>query len=321
MKILLSVYSVKIYKVKDEQLLSKFGGNVDFLPFFHKFTKHIYKNVQHWDKTKQSKLSFTCPTIKDIILSDTERTIYGYFEAGHNGEDFKIKDFQKDKRKFKRVRKTDSSMRGAFFYLLVPKASKSGYLILQVPDGKGIKKLLEHSLREYINLQGLQAYHVEIKSLINEKVFYSMIDKGLLKDMTFTKYGIPENIEDLNNSNTKPVIGGGSIKTIYHDYDLGKPFKNFVKTLFAKKRTEKDGDARSVIEFNNIKADELTVKIEFDGKQKTFHVENFGRTLPDIDVTDEVLNNRNEVDINKLIIEAKALIDEVTDKITENDIK
>jgi hypothetical protein len=65
----------------------------------------------------------------------------------------------------------------------------------------------------------------------------------------------------------------------------------------------------------------LSVKVEYRGKQKTFHVENFGRTLPDIDVTDDVLNDEGEIEFKKLISQAQELIDEVKDKVTKEDMK
>jgi hypothetical protein len=320
MRILLSVYSIKILQQRNEQLLSKFGGNIDFLPLFDKFTKHIYKNVQHWERPKHPKLTLTLPKNKKVKIVENQRCMYGFFEAGRDGDEFKVKDFNGGSKKVKYVRKKDSSLRNAFFYLSVPKLRKRGYLILQVPEAKGIKNHLEHTLREYMKLQGLPQYQIEISSLINETVFYKMIDAGLLKELAFTKYGIPETLDGLKNSDAKPKIGSGSIKTIYHDNNLGVRFKAYVKSVFSKKRLEKSGDDRSVIEFDNIIADELSVKIEHDGKQKTFHVENFSRTLPDIDVTDQVLNKKGELEIDKLIDQSVELIDDVKLTINKKDV-
>lgn len=319
MKVLLSVFSVRILQHKNEQLLSKFGGNIDFLPLFHKFNKHIHKNVQHWKRDKYPTQSLTCPSYKKIILLSEERCLYGSFDAGRDGDFYKVKNYNEVKPKVKIIRPKDSTLRNAFFYLSVPKLSKKAYLVLQVPEGKGIKHVLEHFLREYFNSQGLQQYHVEITNSINEKVFYTMIDNGLLKDLTFTRYGIPETTDGMKNSEDKPQVGTGSVKTIYHDNNLGKRYRDYVKSIFAKKRMEKEGDTRSVIEFDDIKANELSIKIEYQGKQKTFHVENFGRTLPDIDVTSEVVE-KNEIVLEKMIAQSRVLIDEVNTKVKKSDI-
>jgi hypothetical protein len=231
MKVLLSVFSVKIVYQKNEQLLSKFGGSIDFLAFFNGFTKYIHKNVQHWERVKHPKLTLTLPKNEKVKLLKDERCIYGYFEAGRDGDEFKVKNFNEPEPKVKYIRKKDSSLRNAFFYLSVPVSRKRGYLVLQVPEGKGIKYLLEHVLDEYVKQQGLLGYHIKISNLINEKVFYKMVDNGLLKELTFIKYGIPNTVDQLKNSDVKPQIGSGSIKTIYQDSNLGVRFKDFAKSV------------------------------------------------------------------------------------------
>jgi len=321
MKVLLSVYGLRIIQSKNEQVLSKFGGNVDLFKLFKGFYNEIHKNVKHKKGYSHQKLTLTCHKSRSKPFVYKERYAYGYFIAGRNGDNYKVKNYTSGAtNKVKIIRPEDTTLRDAFFYLSVPANKKRGYLVLQVPPGKGIKMLVENFLNDYLKSKGLQAFRVQLTGMINEKVFHRMINKGVLKEMTFTKHGIPNSMDDLKNNDDKALLSSGTVKTIYQNDNLGDLFKKFALDLFKQKGKRQEGDQRTIIEFGHIKAEEVSVKVDVGGKKKTFQIQNFDQTLPDIDVTHEVLNQKKQIDIDKMVYQAEQLIDEVKLNVDKNDL-
>lgn len=326
MRVLLAVFGVKINLRKNEQILSNFGGNIDFLKLYHEFALHVLQNVWHWDRKDKPTLSLTCVSDTLPVISESTREVYGFFDAGRDGDRFKVRNFRVEKSDTTHIDPEHSSIREAFHYMYVPKGRSRGYLVLQVPEGQGIKHLVNHALNEFLRIKGLSSYRVEISNLINDKVFHRMMDTGFFKELILTKYGLPEELDSYNNNDVKPVVMRGTMKTIFQATDLSGSWKEKARSIFNLGRVKKaqEGNQQIFVEIMGHKDeyDEVAIKLDLNGKQKTFHVANSNRTLPDLDVTSNVKRKANgRLDVNDLLIQAKDLIEDVSDKVDFNDIQ
>jgi len=325
MKVLLAVFGVKIISKGNDQILSKFGGNVDFLKLYHEFALHVLKNVWHWNRGDKPTLSLTCISETLPILSESTREAYGFFDAGRNGDRFKVKDFNIETSEVTHINPDHSSIREAFYYLQVPSGRSRGYLVLQVPEGQGIKHLVNHALNHYFKTKGLTSYRIEISNLINDKVFHRMMDTGFFRELILTKYGLPTELDSYNNNNSKPVVMKGTMKTIFQATDLSGSWKDKARSIFSLGRQKKtEGNSKIFVEIMDHKDDydEVAIKLDLNGKQKTFHVANNNRTLPDLDVTSNVNRKANgSLELNDLLTQARELIQDVSDKVELDDIQ
>lgn len=321
-KVLLAVYGVQIYRKSDSQIPSNFGGNVDFLTLFHEFTDYVLKNVQKWERPKETNLALTCPTLP--VLDTKGREVRGFFNAGRDGERFDIQNLNVKGVAPVRVTRDLHSIRGAFFYLHVPIGQRKAYLVLQRAHSQGIKELVMHCFNDFMALKGLNDYRVILYNLINDKVFVDMMSKGRFKELTLTKLGIPKNIDDLRGKSEKPIVEKGSIKTIYQAYDLGDTWKEWIlNKVGATRQSKQNPSEKVVVEINGAPEsyDEVSVLVELNGKQKTFRLANTSRTQPDMDVTDNVrLDDDGQLLLGDLLTQARELVDSVKLDVNRDDI-
>ena len=322
-RVLLAVYGVKITDRGHEQNVDKFGGNLDLLKIFNEYIDDIYKRrrIIEPDKKKAGHrhLSSTKPSVK----KDGDRGVYGQFVIGKNGDSVTVAEYDLsngDKKGEYTVTEDKFLDREAFFYLSVPVNSKRAYLILQLPAAKGVKQTVFNSFKDYWKGLGIGRYTVQFNSLINARVFNKMMDAGVFKEMTFTKNGIPKDIEKLHNDDGKIPIEKGKVKTTITGDSLEwlKPLAVGMYEHSRKKEHAKGLDAHSVYEFDYEKYTEVSITVDVKGKRKTFHVRNVSRTAPDMDVTD-LLPDRWTIE--NLLAQAKDLVDSVTFKIAKGDIK
>lgn len=323
-RVLLAAYSVRVKKNGREEQLSNFGGGHDFLTFFRDFAEKSITNIRKWEQEKRPTYRLTCPPSFPPKLVEENREVYGFFDAGRDGDRFRIGNFDVEKEPvLTDVRDEDTSLRECFFYLRIPKGASKGHLILQVPEGQGIKFILEHFLREYRDEIGLKIYSIEIASLFNEKIFNRMVEVGKLKEMTFTKYGIPAKLDKLKGKDEKIPLSQGRIKTTYQSNDFGAEYLEIAKGLWGAEK--KEGNSKVVVEImdDTNEYDEVSMMVEVDGKQKTFNVTGRNRTaLPDVDVTKMVNKDKTgRLNISELLIQCNELIEDVTFIVKKEDVE
>lgn len=315
-RVLLAVYGIKILKkrVREEQVLSLFGNNTDFLKLFYDFAFYVFKSKQELPRSKDGTRTLVLTCVEPPVINEVDRIVYGFFDAGLNGERYRVRDYTGKQPKVTDVGAHQHSMRDPFFYLYVPKGRKRAYLVLQRSEGQGIKDLVLNLLQRYMYKESFMDFLIEDTNLINDKVFNEMLDKGFFKKLSLIKYGVPKNIEAFNNDNVKPTIAKGSIKTTYQAADL-TGFRELGRRLFNLKPKD---DERIVVEISGERqeVDEVSMCLDLGGKQKTFHVANSSRVQPDVDVTGKIKYNaaKHQLDVNDLIAEARSLVEDVTDK-------
>lgn len=322
-RVLLAAYGVKITDRGHEQQVARFGGNLDLLKIFNDYIDDIFTHRRIIEPEKNKAGHRHLSSAKPSVKQEGDRAVYGLLVIGKNGETITVSEYDLsngDKKDEFPVTEDKFLDREAFFYLHVPLNSKKAYLILQLPAAKGVKQTVFNSFKEYWKKLGLGQYTVHFNSLINARVFNMMMDAGVFKEMTFTKNGIPKDIEKLHNDDGKIPIEKGKVKTTITGDSLEwlKPLAVGMYEHSRKKEHAKGLDAHSVYEFDYEKYTEVSITVDVKGKRKTFHVRNVSRTAPDMDVTD-LLPDRWTID--NLLEQAKDLVDSVTFKIAKGDIK
>lgn len=327
-RILFAAYSVQITKRGEPQYTDTLKGKHDLLNLFTRFVEHIHANREFFLPRKKGDGIRQISCIKSSISETEDRGLYGYFVVGKNGEKLSISKYDLDngaQLRSENVSADDFVDRTAFFYLHAPRRRKRAYIVLQLPGGRGIKESILAAFHRYWYKQDLSGLALRFTGLLNSKLFDSMIDSGTFKEMVFTRNGIPSNIEELGNYSGKIPIEKGVVKTVVKSSSLDW-LKEMARRIMTDSRIRQAlidrGEDPSVIEsdldFDYKVYSEIAMKFHHRGKNKTFHVRKQSRTLPDIDVTDNLPDNWG---VDDLLKEAKDLVESVSFKINEDDIQ
>lgn len=282
-RILLSTYILKIRdRQKNDQILSRFNGEDDFLRIMENYLNSIFQTILATADTRDTTaihLTLDAPPHVNI----ENRSIHGFFSTGISGEQYDIKDVE-SRETIVEVQKNHAAFRNIFFYLKIPTERDNGALILQRKAKFGIKTILKKTLNRYVKEQGYQNYTVYINNIVHGRVYETMITHGNLKKVDFIKRKLPSSIEAYYNNDLREDQIPGTLKTsMLSPTSLPQNYKNFVNNLFTNPDRER-------IEIDGIDEDfdEIEFELELNGKRKTFYVKHKNRIQPDIDVTNDV---------------------------------
>jgi len=307
-----------------------FGNNnsLDLLELFHGFADDVLKNIRKPITSKHTHV-FTCVDYMLPTLDDDEREAYGFFHSGRDGDYYTVAKYEEDGTSNRKTRVTRDmhSTRDSFYYLKVPKGAgkKRAYLVLQRAEGQGIKDMVARLFQDYMNkVIGHRDFRVVFLNLVPDKVFTSMMEHGKFKQLTLVKHGIPKNIESLRNQEERIPIEDGTIKTIYQANNLGSSWKEWGLQKFGATRESKPSKQpkRVVVELTGRQEeyDEVSMLVELDGKEKTFHLSSTSRTQPDMDVSKNVeLDGNGHLRTDHLLTQSRELVADVTLEITPDD--
>jgi hypothetical protein len=303
-RIFFSTYSIRLYDRGTPISFKNFNGNEDFYNKLVEFTAHILSEFASAPSIAGlTTLHLTLD--KPAVVKQDDRLIYGYLSSGINDDDYKVMD-EENKVLFEGKR-NHRTFRKLFFYIFLPLGQQYGYVIIQRKPSLGAKGLLLESINQYLYGLGYTNFKVSLSNMLNSRVYETMMKVGNLKRIDFIKHSLPATKEELVENG--PNTDKGTITTsIQARGSLSSYWKQVVDELF--KREYKD----SIIEIDdNIKdLNEITFELEFKGKKKTFHVLNRERTQPDVEVTDEIELDEDNIPIeNSLAAVAQGLIDDL----------
>lgn len=303
-RIFFSTYSIRLNDRGTGVPFINFNGNEDFYDKLVEFTKQILSQFA----TAPSSAGLTTLHLtldKPAVFDKDKRMIYGYLSSGISDEDYKVMD-EENNLMFEGKR-NHRTFRKLFFYISLPLGQQYGYVIIQRKPSLGAKGILLNSINNYLQNLGYKNFKVSFSNMLNSRVYETMMKQGSLKRIDFIKHSLPATKEELidNGPNTEK----GTITTsIQARGSLSPYWKQVVDELF--KREYKD----SVIELDdNIKdINEVEFELEFKGKKKTFHVLNRGRTQPDVEVTDEIEHDEENIPEEESLAQvAQNLIDDI----------
>jgi len=286
-KILFATYTIKVrLKHKKEYFKLDNIETKDLFDLFLKFIRAIESNpttisqsIYNSNKIKTKK---TLRLGRDLNLNITDRVYYGRFESGISGSKGVISDIEKNDDIFK-MQENHARMHPLFFYIDIPKNKKEAYLILQRENSFGIKGLFLDSFNLFLANLGYKDYFIEINNLLLPKVLTSMLDKGKVKNVTLFENTLPPEIEDVLDSGWNKKLLKLEAKTVIKN-KIGIPIKGLIRKVFYSKLngnfTEVDGLQK--------RFKEVSFTLEQDNKIKTYYLMSQNKTLPDLDVTDDI---------------------------------
>lgn len=303
-RILLSTYILKIRdRQKNDQILSRFNGEDDFLRIMENYLNSIFETILATADTRETTaIHLTLDAPPNVNIEN--RSIHGFFSTGISGEQYDIKDVE-SRETIVEVQRNHAAFRNIFFYLKIPTERDNGALILQRKAKFGIKTILKKTLNRYVKGQGYVNYTVFVNNVVHGRVYRTMIRQGNLKKVDFIKRRIPSSIEAYYNNDMREDQIPGTLKTsMLSPTSLPQNYKNFVNELFTNPDRER-------IEIDGIDEDfdEVEFELELNGKRKTFYVKHKNRIQPDIDVTADVdLSEQGQPTTESLIRISEELI-------------
>lgn len=306
-RILLSTYILKIRdRQKNDQILSRFNGEDDFLRIMENYLNSIFETILATADTRETTaIHLTLDAPPNVNLEN--RSIHGFFSTGVSGEQYDIKDVA-SRETIVEVQRNHAAFRNIFFYIKIPTERDNGALILQRKAKFGIKTILRKTINKYVKGQGYQNYTVSINNVVHGRVYRRMIAEGNLKKVDFIKRRLPSSIEAYYNNDTRAEQIPGVLKTsMLSPTSLPDNFKSFVNELFTNPDSE-----RIEIEGIDEDFDEVEFELELNGKRKTFYVKHKNRIQPDIDVSSDVeFNEQGQPSTESLIRISEELITDI----------
>jgi hypothetical protein len=304
-KILFATYQIRIKNNKrDYQFLDRFNGEDDFFNTFKTYTEHIFENTKTL-VSKNIKKKFTLR--EPCTINETDRTLFGYFNAGLTGEKKTIKNDEIPEEGEFKQEKYHSSYQPVFFYIYIPKGKKEAHLILQKEVNFGIKTNLKNTLIEYVLSLGYLDNRIEFSATLHHSVYKKMMEYGKLKRIELITKRIPSTPEDLN-SPTKYSKSGRFVTSLSSNTDLGDVYKTWITGLNVSGDKHKQVEIREM----NDTVDEVEFELELDGSTKKFYVADTRKPMPYIDVTDNLeFDDTEEPTKDSLIKKAEELIKEM----------
>jgi len=241
------------------------------------------------------------------ISNSSTRTVYGHVSSGVGGDKFSVRIEGQTNTEFKSDPNIHITFRNLFFYLQLPRDKTYGYLIIQKKRDVGAKRLLEKALNKYLREQGYSQYVAKINYMLNGRVYDRMMSEGNLKNIDFIKKTIPATMEQFYSDG--PNTEKGTLTTsIRSPFSLSPYWKDYIDRLFKKEHRDSTIELLDGLDSFN----EIEFELELNGKIKTFHVFDKGRTLPDVEVsTDLEFDEFNEPTVESLVNVSSSLIDDM----------
>ena len=310
--IFLSTYKIRVKntRVDGYNIMGQFNGKDDILPVIAEYLNDIFTTpvrVNNDDEDRSTMLNLTLKEPPIVLTS--ERIIYGYFDAGVSGQDITVKDRHSKITVFEGDRDNHGLYRYIFFYMKLPYKSDSGYLILQRKARFGIKSAFTYLLKKWFQQRGYQDTVINIGAVLSGQIFNKMLSLGSLKKVNFIVNYIPSDITEFVNNNENPSLKEGStITTIQSKNGLSDSWVNFAKIQYLKE------NKRTLVEFEEEEKeyDEIQFEVEYRGRKKTFYANRRDRTVPDLDVTAEVIKDpkTGEPYLNSLLDKCAEIIED-----------
>lgn len=287
----LNIYKFELLnKVKEQQVLSFYNEEEDFLDTMDDFLSYIFINIRDYTDTQGKYRTFT---LSSIQKKDYEkRIISGFFDSAYTGESGKIKDRKTNSVKFN-VEQKDLFSKDFFYLIYVPKGSKFGFLIIQRKENHGVKSIFESAFNNFMRMKGVSNYTLLLKQAPPRYFIHNFLENGRLKE-----FRLIEN--DLNKEFLEQRIDFGREERTYK-INIKSRENNSLKNILIELYNSFNGVTEKIHFLNKGKFDEISFVIEFKGTTKTFYIRNKEKTRSSIDVSNQIEYVNGEPSIESMI--------------------
>jgi len=280
-KIGLSTHTIRVrqrYKRGDSfEFLGSFGERHSLYEVAHELLTLLAAGHTH---NEQQQNLLHIPRLE----SDGE-SIWGLIEAGEHGFGSRLVNVKTKKDSYKRS-PDDAEMVPHYFLLNLPADTNKGLLILQRFGSRGVQVQFSRALQGAVT-ETAPRYILDINPHVPHEVMKYLLE-GRLKGLTFTRYGLPEEIADAVGLGGK-VEEQVKVRTII-DAPRNRflPRQKWIRDLLENKRSFYE--VRNELGFE---AESISVTVDYSGSRRTVDFTNPERITPHIDVSDRVVTGPN----------------------------
>lgn len=275
------MYTYTIYRVallnkaNEEQMLSLFNGETDFLKICNQYYNSLQKQKFGYYDNQGKKRAFSITS--DIEFQEKNRIVVSYLDSAYSGESLEIRSPLNNLNYL--VKEEELQSRRLFSYIHIPKSSKFGYIVFESKANHGVKVIFERQLQKFLNESGFQGFRIQITPGLNFNYLSNMIDKGMLKKVRLINYKYTEgsqyslwNIKS-GNQHTEEWKSTSKTDNDVTKHELGRLFFSNVS------KNEK------ISFFNQYLVDEIAFEICHNGSSKTFYIKDKSKMRSNIDVS------------------------------------
>lgn len=286
----LNIYRFELLnKVKEQQVLSFYNEEEDFLDTMDDFLNYVFQNIRDYIDPQGKYRTFTLSNPQR--KNQEKRIISGFFDSAYTGENGKIKDRKTNNVKFK-VDHKDLFSKDFFFLIHVPKGSKFGFLIVQRKENHGVKSIFESAFNNFMRMKGVSNYSLVLKQAPPRYFIQNFLEKGRLKE-----FKLVEN--DLNEEFSKKKFDFGREERIFKVNKSRE--SNILKEVLIELYNSFDEEAEKIHFLDKGKFDEISFVLEYKGTTKTFYVRNKEKTRSNIDVSNQIEYVNGEPSMESMI--------------------
>jgi hypothetical protein len=286
----LNIYRFELLnKVKEQQVLSFYNEEEDFLNTMDDFLSSLLKNVRNYMDTQGKYRTFTLGSLQK--KDEGKRIKSGYFDSAYTGEKAKIKDRRTNDIKFSLDQK-DLFSKDFFFLIYVPKGFKYGFLIVQRKENHGVKTIFESAFNTFMRDKGVSNYSLLLKQAPPRYFIQNFLEKGRLKE-----FKLVEN--DFHEEFSEKKFDFGREERIFK---VNKSRESHIlKEVLLELYNSFDEEAEKIHFLDKGKFDEISFVLEYKGTTKTFYIRNKEKIRSNIDVSNQVDYVNGEPSIESMI--------------------
>lgn len=278
------MYNYTIYRValfntaKEEQVLSRFNGENDFLKICNQYYNSLQKKKVDYFDNKGQKRVFSITS--NIEFKESHRSVISYLDSAYTGENVEIR--SKLNRLNYIVSKEELQSRKVFSCIQIPEGLKFGYIVFESKANHGVKQIFERQLQKFLNESGYQDFRVQLTPGLNFNYLSNMIDKGKLKKVRLINYGLLQDVQLNLFDNLYLYSGDQDVRELKFKT---KTENNIIKCELGRLFFSKLNKKEKISFFNQYLVDEIAFEICHNGSSKTLYVKDKFKMRSNIDVS------------------------------------
>lgn len=274
----LNIYRFELLnKVKEQQVLSFYNEEEDFLNTMNDFLSYTYKNIRDYNDSQGKYRTFTLSNPQK--KNEEKRIISGYFDSAYTGEKGKIKDRNTNNIKFN-VDQKDLFSKDFFFLIYVPKGGKFGFLIVQRKENHGVKSIFESAFNNFMRSKGVSNFTLLLKQAPPRFFIQNFLKNGKLKEFKLID-------SDVSEEFTEERFDFGKEERIFKVNKKSND-SNILKDVLIELYESFNDEAEKIHFLNKGKFDEISFVLEYKGTTKTFYIRNKEKIRSNIDVSNQI---------------------------------
>lgn len=287
----LNIYRFELLnKVKEQQVLSFYNEEEDFLDTMDDFLSFIFKNIRDYmdPQGKYRTFTLTNPQKKNL----EKRIISGFFDSAYTGESGKIKDRRTNNVKFN-VDQKDLFSKDFFYLIYVPKGTKYGFLIVQRKENHGVKSIFESAFNNFMRMKGVSNYSLALRQAPPRYFIKNFLENGRLKEFKLIENDLQEEFSE-QNFNFGREERTFKVNTKSRESQI-------LKEVLIELYNSFDVEAEKIHFLNKGKFDEVSFVLEYKGTTKTFYIRNKEKIRSNIDVSNHIEYVNGEPSMESMI--------------------